>query len=111
MPSSSIGWATRSLRKRGLSMALSKFPPLTAPLELGQDQLGDRLQGIEDALARRRDGRVFGDAGRVEKLSKLLDRCRAGQVALVVLHDVGQPVEVIALLDEVRAQVVKRFDV
>src|SRR5512138_195056 len=84
---------------------------LAALLELGQDELGDGLQRLEDADAGGRDRLVLGDVPRVEQPAELLDGRDVGQVALVVLDDVGDPVEVVPLLGEVHAQVLDRLDV
>src|SRR5512138_114419 len=84
---------------------------LAALLELGQDELGDGLQRLEDADAGGRDRLVLGDVPRVEQPAELLDRGDVRQVALVVLDHVRDLVEVVALLGEVHSQVLDRLDV
>ena len=57
------------------------------------------------------DGFEVRHAARVDHLFKLFNRHYVGQVAFVVLDDVGYLVEVAALLDEVYLHVVEALDV
>ena len=74
-----------------------------AAFELGEDELGDGLQGFEDAFAGGGDRLEVGNASRVQHGAELGNRRHRGHVALVVLNHVGKRVEVVALLREVRA--------
>src|SRR5689334_339325 len=80
-------------------------------LQLGQDELGDRFEGVEHA------GAVHGD--RLERRLALeveltihFARVDGGrEVALVELHDVGDRLQVVALLFEVLVEIRERLDV
>src|SRR6185312_14435086 len=93
-----------------LPLTVSWGSALPAP-KLGQHRLGNRLQGVEHAGAAGRAGLEFGRLGGIEHLTQLVERRRVRQVALVVLDDVRQLVEVVPLVGQVEAQVVERLDV
>src|SRR3954452_18298547 len=103
-PSSSAGVARRSCRTRGVVT-------LAASLELRQHQLGDRLEGVENADAGRGDRLVLRHVGRIEQLLELVHRGGVGHVPFVVLDDIGNLVEVVTLFLQVVAQVLERLDV
>src|SRR4051794_3857219 len=80
-------------------------------LQLDQDLLRDRLQGIEDADARRRhrlEGRL---ALVVERAIHLFDRYHAREIPLVELQGVGDRRQVEPVLLQVLFQVADRLDV
>src|SRR5262249_54742022 len=76
-----------------------------------EDLLGDGLQGVEDADARRRHGFERRLALVVERPVHLVDRDRVAQVALVELQGVGDRRQVEAVLLEVLLEVADRLDV
>src|SRR5574341_1303503 len=103
---------------RGARRAPDEAPPtppgpkqLAALLELGQHELGDRLQRLEDPHAGRCDGLVLRNVPRVEQPVELVDGRDVRKVAFVVLDHVRDLVEVVALLGEVHSQVLDRLDV
>src|SRR5690606_26382503 len=80
-----------------------------AALELVQHELADGLERFEHAHAGTRVRLEIRHARRVQERTQLLDGNDVRQVALVVLDDVRNLVERIALLGEVGAEVVEAF--
>src|SRR5262245_63369147 len=79
--------------------------------EVAQDAARHRLERLKDALADGRAGLEVGRPVRIQQALHLVDRRRVREIALVVLHDARELVEVVALLGEVDAQVVEALDV
>ena len=94
-------------KKQSTSKALSS----AALAQFGQDEFGDRLQCLEDALSRGRDRVEFRHLIGIEKLLKFFEGRHVGQVPLVVLNNVGELIEVVTLLGQIGTQVVERFDI
>ncbi|EAU66036.1 hypothetical protein STIAU_4815 [Stigmatella aurantiaca DW4/3-1] len=75
------------------------------------DQPGDGLERVQDALAAGGGGLVLGHPARVEHRAQLLHGQRLLDVPLVPLHHQGEPVQADALLQQVFLQVLERLAV
>ena len=84
---------------------------LPAGFEFGEDLLGDFLQGLEDADALKGHGLDDGLVFLAEFGAQKINRQDVGQVTLVELQDVGNLVEVVAVLFQIRHQVVEGLDI
>ncbi len=92
------GWGRRE-RARG------------AAFERREHAGGDQIERLEDALTVHGDGRHGGRALRVQHAVEVLDGQDVGQVALVVLKDDRQPLELAPLFEQVVAQVLEALEV
>src|SRR5690554_1457014 len=79
--------------------------------ELSEHELRDRLESLEDALAGRSNGLKIRHAVRVQRGAELFDRGDRGHIALIILNDEGDLIEIVALLGEVMPEVFERFDI
>jgi hypothetical protein len=84
---------------------------LPARFQLIQNLLGDFFQGFEYAGALEGDGFDDGFVFASEFGGQQIDRENVGQVALIELQNIRNLVEVVAVLFQVRHQIVERFDV
>ena len=84
---------------------------MSAAAKFVEDLFGDRLEGLEDAVALGRDGLEGGFALEVQRSVHLVHRDRGGKIAFVELENVGDALEVEAVLHEVLLEVAKALDV
>src|SRR4051812_19509225 len=96
------GGGSARRRRRSAAAALAQF---------GKYEFRDGLERVEHAVALGRDRFEVGYVRRIQQPAQLFDRRSARQVALVVLDDERDLIERVALLREVRAQILERLDV
>ena len=79
--------------------------------EFGEDEFGDFLESVEDALAGDGDGFESGLTFDIQLLLEIGDGKNVGEIAFIELQDVGNRREIEIVILQVLAQVIERFEI